>query len=88
MNEVNPPNQRRLAYFREIAQLAESIFRAAFDEFLNGLVPEEREAVRSSQAVGFISGGYDSGETSQFPVLLWTSPTFLSKERTDVLAAQ
>ncbi len=44
--------------------------------------------MRSSQAVGFILGGYDSNETSQFRVLHWSSPTFLRKERPDVLAAQ
>ena len=76
VNEVNPPNLRRLTYFREIAQLAESIFRVEFDEFLNGLAPEEPEAVRSSLAVGFILGGYDSNETSQFRVLHWSSHHF------------
>jgi 20S proteasome alpha/beta subunit len=87
VNEANPATQRRLAYFSEISQLAENIFRDEFQKWITGLTDEERESVQS-QTVGFILGGYDSFETSQFRVLHWTSPAFQREERNDVLAAQ
>jgi 20S proteasome alpha/beta subunit len=87
VNEVNPPNQRRLAYFSEISALAENIFRDEYNSWLNSLAPQERALV-SPMAVGFILGGYDSNETSQFRVLHWGSPAFVVEERPDVLAAQ
>jgi 20S proteasome alpha/beta subunit len=87
VNEANPPNQRRLAYFSEISDLAANIFRAEFETWIAGLTPEEREPVQG-QSVGFILAGYDSNETSQFRILHWSSPTFESEDRADVLAAQ
>jgi len=88
VNEANPANQKRLAYFREISELAENIFRDEFQRWIGELPQEEREVVQTSQAVGFILGGYDSNETSQFRVLHWSSPAFEREERNDVLAAQ
>jgi 20S proteasome alpha/beta subunit len=87
VNEANPPNQRRMAYFSEISALAERVFREEYNAWIGSLSPEERERMRS-QAVGFILGGYDSNETSQFRVLHWGSPGFQPEERSDVLAAQ
>jgi 20S proteasome alpha/beta subunit len=88
VNEVNPPNQRRIAYFGEISDLAENIFRTEFQSWVATLSPEEAALAQSPQAVGFILGGYDSNETSQFRVLHWSSPEFLREERADVMAAQ
>jgi 20S proteasome alpha/beta subunit len=87
IDEVNPPNLRRLAYFSEIADLAERIFREEFEAWLASLTPEEREQYQGS-SVGFILAGYDSNETSQFRILHWNSPLFERQERSDVLAAQ
>jgi len=87
VNEVNPPNQRRLAYFSEIAVLAENVFREEYNAWLGALSPEERGMVQP-MSVGFILGGYDSNETSQFRVLHWGSPAFQMDERPDVMAAQ
>lgn len=87
VNEANPPNQRRLAYFSEISALAENVFRQEYNDWLGALAPPERAAVQP-MAVGFILGGYDSNETSQFRVLHWGSPTFEMEERPDVMAAQ
>jgi 20S proteasome alpha/beta subunit len=87
VNEANPPNQRRLAYFSEISTLAENIFREEYQRWVAELPEEERGRIQPS-AVGFILGGYDSNETSQFRVLHWGSPEFQREERADVLAAQ
>jgi 20S proteasome alpha/beta subunit len=87
VDQANPPNQRRLAYFSEISALAENVFRVEYNTWIGALTAQERQSVQP-MAVGFILGGYDSNETSQFRVLHWSSPTFQCEERPDVLAAQ
>jgi len=87
VNEANPPNQRRLAYFSEISALAEEVFRDEYQKWIPEL-PEANRTTIQDGAVGFILGGYDSNETSQFRVLHWSSPGFQREERADILAAQ
>jgi 20S proteasome alpha/beta subunit len=88
VNDVNPPHARRLAYFTEISELAGRVFREEFEKWVQELPEEQRPEITSAQSVGFILGGYDSNETSQFRILHWSSPAFEPEERSDILAAQ
>lgn len=86
INSVNPPYQRRLAYFSEIAEIAGKVFRQAFEKWIGEM--RERDVDVSGLSVGFILAGYDSNETNQFRILHYKSPRFEQDDRSDILAAQ
>lgn len=85
--EVNPPYQRRMAYFSDISDAARTVLKEEYDSWILNLPAEDRPNVRHLR-VGFILAGYDSHETNQFIILHLESPNFELQVRDDILAAQ
>lgn len=88
VNEVNPPYQRNIAYFSEIAARAEEIFKDEYRKWISNQRSGGTEVDENTSLVGFILAGYDSNETNQFRIVHWRSPNFQEEYRDDILAAQ
>jgi len=82
--------KKRIVHFSEIAENAENIFKATFDEWINRVKRDNPNLQPNDPGIltGFILGGFDLNETNQFKILAWQSPDFKAQERPDIIAAQ